>query len=235
LANRTNASSPTNATQSNVTHVVELLNVSINPGAQPPAPIVPYILSNETIEEITVRKQVRNVPRPTPKPDNATDVLLAPEDEERFRTYFSHKLASLSTAGYTDEKRNIRLLIKYHGDINKVLAVLTGNAKYGDLSDVDDAAAPQPTFNVTRHVNLTVPLALANMTLPELMARPGEPVVNTTNSTAPLLPTTVNISSPVTMPIVVTGEQLKKAGVPYYFTTEKPVDIFDEAFSNGNQ
>jgi len=74
--NSTNATSNatvvrSNATAANVTHVIQLVNVSINP-SNVTVPEVPYAPRNLSIEEITVRKQVRNLARPTPKADNAT-------------------------------------------------------------------------------------------------------------------------------------------------------------------
>lgn len=59
-------------------------------------------------------------------------------DLRRFRQLFIHKLVSLHSAGFKNTPRNLRLLIKYRGDIDEVMAILEGS----EYECPDPALAP---------------------------------------------------------------------------------------------
>ena len=57
------------------------------------------------------------------------DFYISPDDWNKFQALFAHKLITLEEAGYLDRDRNLKLLIKYYGNVNQVIVALEGNLK----------------------------------------------------------------------------------------------------------
>ena len=71
-------------------------------------------------------QQQQQTAAPLSDSTHGVDISVDANDLVRFKDLFSHKLVVLSKSGYKDEEKNIRLLIKYNGDVNEVVADLEG-------------------------------------------------------------------------------------------------------------
>jgi hypothetical protein len=145
-------------------------------------------------------------------PDDGRDILLKVEELKLFARHFAHKLITLHQSGYTDKSKNIRLLVKYHGDINKVMAAQDPtrfpNVPLDPDSNDDD---PTPVEPITKFV--------------------VEKVVNETDTApAPIPAPIMNITVPVAQPTI-TPPPLR----PRIVSSDEPLDILQVAFGGKAQ
>jgi type V secretory pathway adhesin AidA len=85
--------------------------------------------SNDTAEATEKNRSSLKIKLVGPRLDDVSKLKVSREELKKFAHHFAHKLKVLYKSGYRKTVKNLKMLIKYHGDINRVMAYLDGNFK----------------------------------------------------------------------------------------------------------